>query len=171
MNRFVFKRPDRIYKEFFKIERKMLQSKLSRIAKIEHVGSTAVPGLGGKNSLDIAVGSKTGLRVPKAPLMQLGYEFKKDSGSATRLFFLKQATYRGKRIRIHLHLMKLNGKDWNEMVLFRDYLIRNKGLLLEYIEVKKKAAKLAAGDKEIYKKAKNDFIKSVMKMAQQDIKA
>ena len=44
------------YQNFFVLEKKKIAKTLGLTAKIEHIGSTAIPGLGGKGILDIAVG-------------------------------------------------------------------------------------------------------------------
>jgi GrpB-like predicted nucleotidyltransferase (UPF0157 family) len=133
---------------------------------IEHVGSTAVPGLGGKNILDVAVGIRAGtLNEFKKPIENLGYDFVETSGTKRRLFFVRDVSYKGKDIRMHLHLARLNGPDWIQHVAFRDYLVKHKDAVLEYARVKKRAVKAAKGKKKIYMKEKADFIREITKRA------
>ena len=138
---------------------------LGKGIKIEHVGSTAVPDLGGKNILDIVIGSSKNTQKIKERLERLGYILVDDAGTPARLFFYKDTIYRKKRIRMHLHLVKFNGRDWREMVAFRNYLLCNKSAVKEYIKIKKQAVRLAHGNKEIYIKAKNRFIERVTQKA------
>ena len=56
MKKYIFKRYDPKYKDFFNSEKRKLL-KVIGLIKIEHAGSTAVPGLGGKGIIDIAIGT------------------------------------------------------------------------------------------------------------------
>lgn len=51
------------------------------------------------------------------------------------------------------------------MVAFRDYLIKNREEMIRYIEVKKRAVQLAKGDKNIYMRIKDPFIKKIVRKA------
>lgn len=166
MNKYVFKRHDSIFFSFFPVEKRRLGRRLRKEAEVEHVGSTAVRGLGGKNILDIVVGIRSGrpLRI-KDKLESLGYTFLPNSGTKTRRFFTREAVYKKKKINIHLHLVRMNGIDWKEMVAFRDYLSDDRDALEEYVAVKKKAAKIAKGDKKRYMELKDKFIKRAIKKA------
>lgn len=165
--KYVFKKYSNIYSLAFKIERRRLLTGMRGLdIMIEHVGSTAVRGLGGKNILDILVGIRSGRRERiKRKIIELHYDFIETSGNARRLFFVRDAKYSGKDIRIHLHLVKFNGYEWRQKTLFRDYLKKHRNAMLEYADVKKRAAILAKGDKEAYMKLKERFINSTMKRA------
>ena len=86
--KYVFKRYSNTYGLAFKIERRRLQIGMRGLdIRIEHVGSTAVRGLGGKNILDILVGIRSGRRERiKRKITELGYDFIETSGNARRLF-------------------------------------------------------------------------------------
>jgi len=62
MQKYVFRKYNPEYRAFFTSEGKKITKALGLTAKIEHVGSTFIPDLGGKGILDIVVGvSKSGL--------------------------------------------------------------------------------------------------------------
>ncbi|MGC8586907.1 MAG: GrpB family protein [Candidatus Micrarchaeia archaeon] len=166
-DKYVFKGYSPIYRQAFKKERIRLYAGLGREnVAIEHVGSTAVPGLGGKNILDIIVGLKKGKRLAvKMKIQKLGYDFVGTAGSRRRLFFVRDSTYMHKSIRTHLHLVKFGGEEWRQKIAFRDYLIGHRDAVLEYENVKKIAVKEAKGNKEKYLKAKEKFINSITKKA------
>ena len=165
MKKYVFRKYGTIYASFFKVEKRRLMTALGKV-EIIHIGSTAVPGLGGKNFVDAMVGVKTGrLNKLKEPLKKLGYEYGSRGGNARRLYFGRNFLYRHKLIRMHVHVVRFNGLDWRKKIAFRDYLIRNRPAMLEYADVKRKAAKLAGGDKAIYTSTKEKFIKRATKMA------
>ena len=165
--KYVFRKASAIYPMIFKTEKARLSKSINNMYfAIEHVGSTAVPGLGGKNVLDMLVGLKKGKRqAMKNKLEKLGYDFIPKAGSSRRLFLIRDTHYNGKSVRIHLHLVKFNGIEWKQKIAFRDYLRKNKELVREYEEVKKSAVKLAKGDKATYLKAKSKFINHVTREA------
>ena len=165
MNKYVFRRYSPLYKSFFDLERKRLQAKLAKNVAIEHIGSTAVPGLGGKNILDIAIGPKTGLSGSKAKLEKLGYQFIEAAGTENRLFLRRDYLFQRKKVRVHIHLIKFNSSDWTEMIAFRDYLRNNKEATKEYIKIKRRAAQLAEGNKDTYTKIKSPFIQMTIEKA------
>ncbi len=94
-------------------------------------------------------------------LQGAGYDFVSNAGSARRLFFVKDEKFQGRSIRVHLHLVKFDGSEWDQKIAFRNYLRRHKKAKLEYAKVKKKAAKEANGSKRKYMKAKESFIKRI----------
>jgi GrpB-like predicted nucleotidyltransferase (UPF0157 family) len=162
MEKYVFRKYDDEYRNFFKVEKKLL-ARLEPIAKIEHVGSTAVLGLGGKGILDIAIGvPKSRIAETKNKLEKSGYEFREKAGTPDRLFFMKDYTSKARNRRVHIHLTDLDGKDWEEMKFFRDYLLEHPEAVGKYARVKKDAARKAAGDGRAYGKCKETFIKRVL---------
>ncbi len=55
MKKYVFKPYGKIFPELFLKEKERISGSLGAGAVIEHVGSTAVPGLGGNGIIDIAI--------------------------------------------------------------------------------------------------------------------
>ncbi len=74
MKVYVFRKYSTVYRDFFRLEKRRLAA-LGTGLSVEHIGSTAVSGLGGKNILDIAIGCREGLSKTKKALEGLGYEF------------------------------------------------------------------------------------------------
>lgn len=150
---------------FFR-ERGRLTRCLGKTAYIEHVGSTAVPGLGGKNILDIMLGDTPHhFKKRIKQLSGIGYVFHPENGSSERFFFVRDTKYKGKNIRIHLHLTNLKSREWKEMLAFRDYLRANRKAAIKYAAIKRKAARNAKGDKKIYMKEKEGFIQNTIRNA------
>ena len=164
---FVFRKYSAIYKDLFVIEKKRIVAKLGRNILVEHIGSTAIDNLGGKNILDIIMGFKTAKPDNfKSIIEGLGYIFVERSvRSHLRLFFYRYIVYKGHRIRIHLHATKYGNKYWRERLAFRDYLRRHKDKAIEYAEVKKRAAKLAKGNKKVYQREKDLFTNAITRAA------
>jgi NAD-dependent deacetylase len=91
------------------------------VVEIEHIGSTAVPGLAGKPVIDVSVG----LRRPELSMEQvaaveaLGYEYLGENGLPGRLFFRRSEA--GTRTH-HLHVVEIDGEHWHRHRAFREYL-------------------------------------------------
>jgi GrpB-like predicted nucleotidyltransferase (UPF0157 family) len=165
MNKYVFKRYEGVFGAAFVSEKRKLIRGI-RDSSVEHVGSTAVKGLGGKNILDIVLGVKRKNPIAvRSRLQRLGYKFYPTSGTIERRFFTKEIVYDGRPVNIHLHLTRYNRIDWKEMIAFRDYLSGHDDALKRYVMVKKKAARMAKGDKRAYMKAKDRFIKGTISKA------
>jgi GrpB-like predicted nucleotidyltransferase (UPF0157 family) len=131
---------------------------------IEHVGSTAVPGLGAKPIIDIMIGLRdlAGHVRCVAPLQSLGYEHKGEFGIPGRHYFRRPV--RGPRTH-QLHMVE-HGRDfWVRHLLFRDYLRRNPDEAAAYQRLKLRLAARFGTDVEGYTEAKTEFIESAVAKA------
>ena len=89
------------------------------IAKIEHFGSTAVPGLAAKPVVDILLGLKQ-YPMPNESihtLERIGYEYFGEAGVPGRLYFRKR-----KPLAFNLGAVEQGSKLWRDNLLLRDYL-------------------------------------------------
>lgn len=109
-------------------------------AAIEHIGSTAVPGLAAKPTLDLMLG------LPSYPpptrlitaLEALGYESLGEAGVPERHYLRLRTS-----LSANLHLVLHNGSHWRNNLALRDYLRANPAACERYAQVK--AAALATG--------------------------
>jgi len=164
MQKYVFRKYNHEYQDFFASEKKTLTKTLGSMVKIEHIGSTAVPGLGGKGILDLVIGvPKSKITATKNKLEQTGYEFREKNDCPERLFFWRDYPHKNKVRRVHLHLVKFNDNVWKEMCGFRDYLLKHPDIVKQYIKIKKEGVKKAQGDGEKYRKHKEKFIETILK--------
>lgn len=134
----------------------------SRLAAIEHIGSTAVPGLGAKPIIDMLSGVtnlKTGAQCVPA-LEALGYEYKGENGISGRLYFDK-----GNPRVYHLHMVEVDGEHWKRHLLFRDYLRSHPAETQRYEALKRELAERYGNDREGYTNAKTDFIEAAVRRA------
>lgn len=132
------------------------------IVGIEHVGSTAVPELGGKPIIDMMVGVarfEDGERCV-GPLEGLGYEYLGELGIPGRLYFRK-----GIPRRYQIHLVEHGSDFWEWLLLFRDFLRAHSRTAAEYYNLKKELAAKYRTDREAYTEAKTHFIRSVEERA------
>ena len=164
MEKYIFRRYDPSYRRYFLSERKRLQKALGKNAQIEHVGSTSIPGLGGKGILDIIIGTQKNLVNSSLKRLQKnGYEFRESASTKQRLFFRRDYRSRdGSERRVHLHLTFIGSKDWIEILKFRDYLLTHPIEIKEYEKIKRKAIEQANGEGSAYRKIKERFILEVI---------
>lgn len=165
MKKYVYKPYDPLFVELFQKEKERILGHVRNIAAIEHVGSTAVPGLGGKGIIDLAIGvDKSSFEAVSKGLIGLGYEFRVNGSTEERLFFrIDLPDPKEKVRRYHVHLLVHQSPVWKELVGFRDYLIAHPNVLQQYAEMKKLAASSADGDGEAYRKLKDPFIQQALK--------
>jgi GrpB-like predicted nucleotidyltransferase (UPF0157 family) len=132
--------------------------------EIHHIGSTAVPGLGGKGIIDIMIALKDWKdgkgAIEKLKTIGFTHIHPKDKG---RIFISQpgETKYGG----IHIHLVKKGGKEYRNLLFFRDYLREHKKEAKEYDFQKMQLLNKAKGNRAIYKKLKVGYIKNILKHA------
>jgi GrpB-like predicted nucleotidyltransferase (UPF0157 family)/predicted RNA-binding protein associated with RNAse of E/G family len=138
------------------------------ILAIEHVGSTAVQGLGAKPTIDIMVGLN---RLTDAvnciePLKRIGYEYQPEHEASIpeRRFFRKGPSDVPNQ-HFHLHMVERTSDFWKSHLLFRDYLRTHPQVAQQYYRLKKALASEYGLDREAYTEAKTSFIESVLNEA------
>jgi len=153
----------------YNIEKEILLGLIGEyILDIQHIGSTSILNCSAKPIIDIAIAIKRLNEVDDIirKLVTNSYEYHGDAGIPGRHFFTK-----GKREqRTHyIHIEEINGKLWNNHILFRNYLNQNKEYISEYIELKKMLAKKYPEDREKYTESKNEFIENIINRAIMEI--
>ena len=148
--------------EFRKEEQRLL-SALPNGIFIEHIGSTAVPGLSAKPIIDIMLGTGTleiiDTLIPI--LFTLGYEYmpRNEVQIPERRFFAKPFI---RPRRFHLHAVVAEGCFWKEHLIFRDCLRNDPGLMRQYAALKQQLAQQYYDNRDSYTNAKTDFICNVI---------
>lgn len=151
----------------FEQERSLLISSLpGSAAQIEHIGSTAVPGLVSKPIIDIMVGladfSVADSLVPS--IVALGYTYfpEFEDVMPNRRFFKKlidgAATH-------HIHMTEIDGEFWQRHLLFGNYLRENPETAKKYASLKKELAKQDWEDSNDFAIAKTEFISGIETLA------
>lgn len=131
---------------------------------IQHIGSTAVPGLEAKPILDIAVAVAELLVVKECVSMlgPLGYAYFGDREENGDYFFAKGDDQN----RTHyLHMVKLSGSEWADCLSFRDYLIANLSARQRYSRLKHLLFQQYANDRQAYTAGKAALIQSLLREA------
>lgn len=147
----------------FELERQMLAPVLAPwlTGPIEHVGSTAVPGLAAKAVIDIMAGvlSLEASMPAIATLSSLGYLYAPYRTDSMHWFCKPSPDVRTH----HLHLVPFGSSLWNDRILFRDRLIASRHLADEYAALKRRLAKEHGDDREAYTEAKGAFVEKVLR--------
>lgn len=156
--------PDPAWPERFAVERARLGPALGAHAlAIEHVGSTAVPGLSGKPVLDVgvAVGDARAAEACRAPLEALGWTHRGPHGDdPTRRYYVRDAADGRRVAQLHLHVMP--SPAWDALLAFRDALRADPALAAAYAAEKRRVADAVRWDKAAYSQAKGPFIAGVL---------
>lgn len=138
------------------------------VIDIQHVGSTAIPGLSAKPIIDIQVAARSldEMKVIAVPALQkIGYEYWADNPDTECMFFVKGMPPFGEKRTHHVHIVELTSKHWEGKILFRDYLISHPEVAKEYEQLKIKLAQQHTFDREQYTNAKGEFVKKVLELA------
>ena len=142
------------------------------IRRIEHFGSTAVPGLAAKPIVDllVEVASLDQTREHIAPILEAqGYDYfwRSSWGDNTPPFyawFIKRGAD-GARTH-HIHMVEAHFEHWDRL-LFRDYLSEHPAVAREYAELKMRLSGEYHHDRVAYTHAKGEFIQRITALAKQ----
>jgi len=141
----------------FAAERDRLYAALGTAAlDIQHVGSTAIPGILAKPILDIAVAihnfESGSLLVPS--LVALGYQYRGENGIPRRHYFVRGTPCRTH----HLHVFEQRGPEWERHLRFRDRLLASPATAAQYSELKRTLAAESPESRDRYQSLKSSFI-------------
>lgn len=131
--------------------------------RIDHVGSTAIPGLAAKPIIDIQISvvSFEPVDAYRIPLETLGYVFRSDNPELTKRYFREAP---GER-RTHIHVRRAG--SWAEQfaLLFRDYMRTHDDDARQYAELKYRLASRYGDDRLGYTEPKAPFTWETMMKA------
>lgn len=138
----------------------------AHILDIQHVGSTAIPGMIAKPILDIAIAVESfeAAAVCIAPLEALGYRYRGENGIPRRHYFVRgypMGSPAGGPRTHHVHMVEIASTGWKDLLSFRDALRADPALAREYAELKLRLAAKHANDRSAYQDGKADFIRKV----------
>jgi putative glutamine amidotransferase len=156
---------DPAWPSMFEDEAARIRAALGDVAVgIEHVGSTAVPGLAAKPVIDIQV--SVDAMVPRerfvAPLVALGYEFVTDPTDTEHEYFKKETN----GVRTHQIHVCPAGSEWERRHLaFRDHLRASPNDAARYSELKRRLAAEHPRDIMTYIDGKTPFIREIEERA------
>ena len=134
--------------------------------RIEHIGSTAVPGIPAKPIIDVLVEIPSFAEARKRVIPLLNTDTWEYWGYDDHPVFIKRDGFMGRRTH-HLHLATRGHREW-ETVLFRDYLLAHPQVAGEYARLKEQLALTYSENRELYTIAKRGFIRDVTSLAREE---
>ena len=146
----------------FESERAALEAAIRDWAAggIHHVGSTAVPGLDAKPTIDILIGVE-GLESSRpcfGRLATLGYLYAPYRAEEMHWFCKPDR----RRRTYHLHLVPIDSPRYRHELAFRDYLRAHCDAADEYAALKRELARRFRHNREAYTAAKADFVRATL---------
>ena len=148
--------------KIFQTEKDLILATLDqKIINIQHIGSTAIPGIAAKPIIDIAVLIEHHQDAEQLTpvLAEIGYQF--NSASTERHYYVKNEL-----LQYHLSIAYADrGGFWARQLLFRDYLIQHHDLAHEYEELKKHLLAKYPDGGQLYTDGKNEFVQKILTLA------
>jgi GrpB-like predicted nucleotidyltransferase (UPF0157 family) len=137
-----------------------------QIIKIEHIGSTSIPALPAKPTIDIMAGVESleiaNLLIPT--ICSLGYEYISiyEEEMPERRYFVKKSEFTDL---IHIHMVVVDSDFWRRHLAFRNYLRSHPESCIEYGKLKQELATEHGFDRSGYTDAKSEFIMRIQTLA------
>ena len=136
--------------------------------RIEHNGSTAVPGLAAKPIIDIqvSVAELQPLDAFRLPLQSIGYRHVPHADDSFCPFFHRPGGWPHTH---HVHVVKAGDAEEQRTLAFRDYLRAHSEVAAQYAQLKQRLASELHGDtpesREAYAIAKTEFVERAIAAA------
>jgi len=121
---------------YFEDEKTLIEEKIGKFLNtVEHIGSTAVPGMDAKPIIDIAAAVDKIVHVNECvtPLLEIGFNYKGENGIHDRHLFFKGLP----RVYFHLFLLPADSERWHNYILFRDIIRNDDRLAYDYSRLKR----------------------------------
>jgi len=149
---------------------KELRENLSNEIPIDHVGSTAIKNMYGKNIIDVLIGASDDKEFEKIEkiLKKMNYIPSKKSADLIYQFFASTSEESGSGD-IHIHLVIKGTKRYSEFLILKDYLINNKEEAKNYSNFKRQMLKKGIDDRREYKKIKSEYVSVLLERALKNI--
>lgn len=152
-------------KQFEREKKLLLETFGDKIIAIEHIGSTAIPGIPAKPIIDMNVATSSLDDIDEfiKRLPDLGYEYMPDRRFSDRQFFPKGSESSRTH---HLNLVEITSETgWKNPLIFRDYLRNNKEDRSAYARLKTSLAEKHKDNRYEYTERKSDFIREIINKA------
>lgn len=138
----------------------------SHDVRIEHIGSTAIPGMPAKPVIDIGIAVPSGSYIPSilAKLKQMGYfhvpELKHSLPNRDFLWKGNQDHHS-----YHIFVMEGASDDWRDLLTIRGLLLSQPELATEYATAKREAAYICGNDISTYVDIKQPYYQKLLSLA------
>lgn len=129
------------------------------VRAVEHVGSTAVPGLAARPTVDLLVGVDDPEATPPEPFDALGY--REDSAALVRTFWKGSRGFRT----YELLVVTWGGAEWDRRLALRGRLRADPDLAERYVHRKRELARQHEGTPSAYAEAKQALVADLLSEA------
>ena len=152
-------------KRFLEVE-KWLKQIVGDQVEIEHVGSTAIPDIKGKNIIDILIGAKNREQFEKfaQSLTESGYFGSEKSKTDIYQFFASRQEETGDGD-VHIHLVVVGTERHDEFLILRDFLLANENEAKQYSQHKDEILALGQIDRKTYREIKSKYVSALIQRA------
>ncbi|NLE02993.1 MAG: GrpB family protein [Fibrobacter sp.] len=158
------------WKQLYQDEKEVITEFIGKnLIEIDHIGSTSVPGIMAKPTIDILVqiDDSTDLEEFIEKFKNHGYNYIPQSTKpAPGMMYTKgysENGFVGQTYHVHVRYQG----DWEE-ICFRDYLIRHPEIAREYVRLKLLLQEKYRNDRELYTEGKGEFIRRVCCLAREE---
>lgn len=168
----VLSKPKSNWKQLFEEEKKELYKLLNNcITRIEHIGSTAIPNILSKPTIDILVEipnyEKTKDEIIQQMMSKGYYYTHRTDRNPPYIMFIKGVSVNGPVSQTyHIHMAEKNHPIWDK-VYFRDYLIEKPELAKEYERLKEQLANEYRHNRDGYTAGKTEFVLRITREAKE----
>jgi GrpB-like predicted nucleotidyltransferase (UPF0157 family) len=134
-------------------------------ARVEHIGSTAVPGCAGKGAVDLMLLYPPGrLAAARDAVDGLGFQrhVAPHAFGEERPVRIGTLAHDGTTFRLHVHVIAADAPEAAAQLRFRDTLRADPSLVAEYVARKRAALTAGAADSVAYNRAKEPFIREIL---------
>lgn len=149
-------------REFATIGNALRKALTNTAIRIDHIGSTSIPGLAAKPIIDIQVSVQALEPMDfRAPIESLGYVWRHDNPEKTKRYFRERPGNR----RTHVHVRRAG--SWHEQyaLLFRDYMRVHPDACEQYEQVKRRLAAEYLTDMPSYTESKAPIFWEIIQKA------
>lgn len=156
--------------EIFEEIKQFISKLIPHKIEVEHIGSTAVSGLGGKGIIDVLIITKPERMQKTVELLESkGYKHNPSADVIPeRLFVSGPYKYKEKELHIHLHITFFGSKEHKDKILFRDYLRQHTKETETYFRLKKQWSREAGSDAAKYTELKSSYINMILNKAKKE---
>ena len=143
-----------------------LKEKLGDNTSINHVGSTAIKNMWGKNIIDVLVGADSEYEMEKFSriIKDLGF-FSGNNFSGMIYRFFANTKEETKSGDIHIHLAYINSDRYQDFLLLKNYLVQNSKEAKDYSDFKRNLINNGNILRVDYKNIKSKYVTDLIKRA------
>lgn len=152
--------------EYRKVQGFFMETFAGEVLRVEHVGSTAIPGIMAKPILDVAVVLKELTEQVFRKMEESGYTYYGEPAPGKYLFILRG---KGEKTLQHVHCYKSSDLTlFYEQIQFRDFLRTHSEYAREYEQLKMGLSLKYFDDRKQYTAGKQEFFDQIKTLAAQD---